>query len=420
MGKNEEVSHRLSVLTKPVVGQYKKSSWRRRIVYGVIIVAVAIGAFIAWRTFTKESDFTLEKVRYDAITELVSETGNVTTAGVTPLYSTTNGMVDEVLVSNGDVVVEDDVLFSVKSTATHQEQEVALSSYLAAKADLEAARATQLSLQAAMFGKWDTFKELAQSDEFENSDGTPKHVQRAVPEFHIPEKEWLSAEVAYKNQQQVIAQKQAAHSAAWRAYEATQDSQVIAVLGGTVKNLSVARGDAVVVPTTLTLSSTKPALVLVDEGVQTMVRLSVNEVDVVKVKQGQSAVVELDAVSDKTFKARVQRVDTIADTTGDVVSFQVYVELLQTSNSIKQGMSADVDITVAQKEKVLTVPSSAIKPYQGGRAVRIIGDGGEIEFVPVKTGSRGDNRVEIVSGIDEGTEVVTTLKTDKKSSGGFF
>ena len=60
----------------------------------------------------------------------------------------------------------------------------------------------------------------------------------------------------------------------------------------------------------------------------------------------------------------------------------------------------------------MIVPNSAIKPYQGGRAVRVPGENGEIEYIPVKIGIRGKSNTQILSGIEKGQEVITALSND--------
>lgn len=401
--------------------KYKNLSRKKKIVVIGIVLIVGMVGFSQWRKATKPSEYSTEAAKVDSIVELVSETGNVTTAGAVPIYSTTTGMVEEVYVNNGDVVANGDVLFKVKSTATKLEQDTALANYMAAKSVLETAKSTQLSLQATMFGQWDEFKELAESDDYEEDDGKPKYNERGVAEFHIPEKEWLAAEASYKNQQQIIAQASIQTSASWRAYQATQDSAVEANLGGEVRNLGVDKGDLIAVPTTLTLANTSPALILLNSDVRTTIKIQVVETDVLKVSEGLSVSVEFDAKDGEIFPATVSRVDTVAAPTEGVVSYAVYVVLNENTESIMGGMTADVDIVVATKENVLTVPSSAVKPYQGGRAVRTLNNEGEIEYIPVKTGSRGEGKIEILSGIEEGTQVIVTLANDQiERSGGLF
>ncbi len=387
--------------------------FKKRTLAVVFVITLILGAVVYFQIRGGESQYLLESARYTSITERVSETGNVTTAGVIPAYSTTTGIVEEVLVSNGDVVEKDAKLFSVKSTANKQQKDSALASYLAAKSALDSAKATELSLQSSMFSKWDRYKDLAESDTYTDYKDAPREVERNVAEFHVPEKDWLSAEAAYKNQQQVVQEKSVALSSAWQAYQSTQDSTVVAVLGGEVRNLAITRGDAVIAPTASTLSSTKPALVVIDTQVRTTIEFQVNETDVLKVQEGQKAIVEFDAIDGQDFTGVVDRVDTVATGTQDIVQFSVYVVLDEILERVQPGMTADVDIIVASKDNVLTVPSSAVKPYQGGRAVRVVGSDGEVVFVPVEVGARGDRRTEILSGISEGTEVIVSLANEQ-------
>jgi RND family efflux transporter MFP subunit len=259
---------------------------------------------------------------------------------------------------------------------------------------------------------WDRFKELAESDEYEDADGKPKTEQRDLPEFHIPEKEWLAAEANYKKQATALSQARAQASSTWRAYQATQDSEVRAVLGGEVRNLGVTRGDSVLAANVNTATTT-PALVLVSPGMGVSIKVMVSESDVVKIAEGQEVTVELDAVANREFRGRVDRVDTLTVPAGGVVEYGVYVLLEGPEDIIRAGMTADVNIKVAEKKDVLVVPSSAVKPHEGGRAVRMLGDNGEIEFVKVSTGSRGDGIVEIVDGVSEGEEIIVALGNEQ-------
>lgn len=402
-------------------GRVRKILKKKRNIVIIVLIIVGIIGYFLWHKNGNGSKHTLETATIGSITEEVSETGNITTAGITPIYSTTTGMVEEVLVKNGDMVEKDVALFKVVSTATKQEKDAALSTYMAAKSALETAKATQLAAQASMFGKWDAYKELAESDDYENVDGTPRIDQRLLPEYHTPEKEWLSAEASYKNQQQVISEKSVTASAAWQAYQATQDSEITAVLGGEVRNLGVAVGDTVIAPTVTTLSTTSPSMVVVDDSVNTYIKLMVNETDAVKIVEGQKARVELDAIDGIVLSAVVDRIDTVAINPQDLVKYAVYILLEESDDLVRRGMTADVEITVAAKEDIIVVPSSAIKPYQGGKAVRVVNDKDEVDFVPVEIGIRGDGKTEIISGISEGTEVVAALANeDVERSGGLF
>ncbi|MDH5533463.1 MAG: efflux RND transporter periplasmic adaptor subunit [Candidatus Pacebacteria bacterium] len=402
--------------------KFKNLSLRKKIITSVVFLVTILFFGYRYYQFTKPSNYELATASFDSITEVVNETGNITTTGSVPIYSTTTGIVETMMVSNGDYVEKGDILFKVTSTATKQEKNAALSTYLAAKDAWETAKANQLSLQASMFTQWDQFKELAESDEYEEDDGRPRYDQRGLPEFHIPEKEWLASEALYKKQQITINQTAANKNAAWQAYQATQDSEVIAILDGEIKNLSVDKGDLVTVYNILTAATNPPSLVIFNSDVKTIIKVDIGETDVIKVAENQPTTIAFDAIPDQTFSGHVDRVDSLALPTSGVVKYSVYIILDEVVESIKAGMTADVDITVGTKENILTVPSNSIRPYEGGRAVRVVGKKDEIEFIPVKTGIKGDGKIEIISGIEEGTKIIVALKNqvEKKTGSGFF
>ena len=74
-------------------------------------------------------------------------------------------------------------------------------------------------------------------------------------------------------------------------------------------------------------------------------------------------------------------------------------------------MTANVDIDVAKKENVLLVSNSAVKPYKGGKAVQIFDPKTKQPvFVPIVIGLVGIEKTQIISGIKEGTKVITALQ----------
>ena len=242
---------------------------------------------------------------------------------------------------------------------------------------------------------------------------------RNEPEFQVPQKEWLAAEAHYKNQQAIVSQKQADLSAKWLAYQTTQDSVVTASVDGTVENLSANRDQVVSAYSQLNVS--EPILVLVTHSTL-MVKVNINETDYPKLAVGQRALVSVDALGNGTFEGKVLRFDTVGTNTQGVITYDVYIELDENHEGVFPGMTATVDIEVARKDDALTLPASAVKPYQGGKAVRVVGKNNEIEYVPVEIGVHGSKSVEIVSGIDETTPVITALKNEQieRSGGGLF
>ncbi|MCX6797834.1 MAG: efflux RND transporter periplasmic adaptor subunit, partial [Candidatus Falkowbacteria bacterium] len=80
---------------------------------------------------------------------------------------------------------------------------------------------------------------------------------------------------------------------------------------------------------------------------------------------------------------------------------------------IKPGMTANMTILIASKDKVLAVSSSAIINQNGQQYIRVIDDSKKKTYhqVPVQVGLQADGGlVEITSGLNEGQEIVTYIK----------
>lgn len=400
-----------------VWNRFKRLSRKKKV---IVIIVVIILASILFRTISgasKDPGYTLATAELGEVEEIVSETGNITTTNRTDIYSPTNGVVTKVYVRNGDPVAKNQVLFDVESTATEQEKRAAEASYLAAVSSLNSAKANADSLQSAMLSQWQVFKETAESDQYENSDGSPKYDQRAESDFHIAEKNWTAAEKNYQNAQTQIASAQAQVSSAKLLLDATKDAVVKATADGVVENVSVTDGSGVTI--NQVLSPVKPVMTLVGNA-PTEVTLALGESDITKIEDGQEVDLDASAASDEIYNGKVVRVDSVGTDTSGVVRYSVYIQVLDPDERLRPGMSVDADIKTEIVENVLVVPNSAVKPYQGGRAVRVVGKGNEIEFIPVKVGIRGDKYTQIPEGIEEGQEVITALSNESIKRPGLF
>lgn len=413
-----------NILLKPFQW-FRKTSWKKKL--ATIIILIIIISIAASQLRNGKETYNTAQATKTNITQSVDESGLVKISGQTDIYSPTNGIIEELYVKNGDLVVKDQDLFRVQSTATQQEQQTAYANYLSALASLNTAKTNLTVLQADMFDKWDTFKELAESDYYENGDGTPKHEQRALPEFHIPEKQWLAAEQKFKDQQQVIAQAQASLNATWLTYQATQTAIVKSTTSGVVSNLSVVLKDSVTASTGSSAAlagvggaTAKPVLTVADYTVMGVV-LALGESDINKLEAGDPATIDVDPIDNKKYKGVVSRVDEIGHDVGGIMKYDIFVEIQDKDDKIKAGMSADVEIITEKLANVLSVPNNAVKPYNGGKAVQVVNSENKLEFIPVEIGIRGEDRTHIIKGIAEGQEVVVSLSNEQvKSSTGLF
>lgn len=406
-----------SLIKKPLLKFLKLSIFKKIIV--VIVIAIIVIVLQQYFSNSNKNGYVLEKAKMSSITEIVSETGNIITTGRTDIYSPSTGIIQEVKINNGDIVTKGQELFKVKSTATVQEQQAAYATYLTAKTTLDGALATAHTLRSEMYTEWKSFRDLATNSTYEDENDRPRKDERLSAEFQSSQDDWLAAEAGYKDQQAVISQAQASVNSTWLLYQATQNATVLAQSDGRVSNLSVAAGDNVKAYTGPT-STVKPVLAIANFS-KYAVKLSINEADIYKVKPGQNVILQIDTFKNKNYEGTVERVDDIGTDENGVIKYNVYIEIKNPDDKLKFGMTIDADITTNKLRNVLTVPNSSVKPYKNGKAVRVVNPRTkQIDYIPVEIGIKGSKSIEIIKGISEGQEVITSLKNEQVQRKGMF
>lgn len=131
------------------------------------------------------------------------------------------------------------------------------------------------------------------------------------------------------------------------------------------------------------------------------------EADLTKVKIGDASRVTLDAYgSDEHFDAKVSFINPGETVIEGVPTYKTTFHFVQNDPRIKSGMTANIDVETARRDNVITIPQRFVITKDFNKFVQIKKDNVVIE-VAVKTGlkgSRGD--IEILSGINEGDEIV--------------
>jgi RND family efflux transporter MFP subunit len=151
------------------------------------------------------------------------------------------------------------------------------------------------------------------------------------------------------------------------------------------------------------------AIVIDAPGFQ--VTTDVVESDLASVEIGQTATVSIDAVG-ADVTGTVTAISPLATEGGSVVSYPVTVVLDETPEDAHAGMSADVTITTATADGVLTVPTAALQGTEGNYRVRTLAGDGTVTAVPVEIGLTTASLAEITSGLSAGTTVVTGTASD--------
>ncbi len=146
------------------------------------------------------------------------------------------------------------------------------------------------------------------------------------------------------------------------------------------------------------------ALVTLGDYSNMYLTISVDELDVGKVRPGQRARVTVDALNGKTFNAEVVQIAPAGTVSQGVANFGVLLGLKETDGLIS-GMTGQATIFVAEKSGVLLVPLEAIQGTGERSMVRVLRESTP-QPVQVRTGLANDTHVEVVSGLAEGDMVV--------------
>ncbi|HWP43330.1 MAG TPA: efflux RND transporter periplasmic adaptor subunit, partial [Blastocatellia bacterium] len=217
-------------------------------------------------------------------------------------------------------------------------------------------------------------------------------------------------------------------------------------IDGVVSSLPVKVGEFA-----LASFSSTPLLTVADMS-QINAEIKVDETDIADVRVGQKAKVKVDALGDieiegevieKGASAITRSGQTISSTanTQEAKDFLVKIKLNPTDEiaaKLKPGMSTTAVITTATVDNVLTIPLQAIVPRElpdeggekkeadsqsGGTSRKKEVEGvflfknGRAEFTPIETGIKGDQEIEVKSGVSEGDEIIIgpykTLRTLK-------
>jgi HlyD family secretion protein len=177
-----------------------------------------------------------------------------------------------------------------------------------------------------------------------------------------------------------------------------QSAALVAPFAGTVATVGIKVGDQV------GGTSQTAAISLVDESAF-HVDVNVSEADVAKLKVGQAAQVEIDALPDQQLIGTLDYIAPTATTEQNVTTYLARVSLDPTELPLRVGLSAAVSIVTEKRENVLLVPSGAIRDTDNGPEVQVR-SGDQTTAVPIKVGLTGDTLTEVTSGLSEGDVVV--------------
>lgn len=397
--------------------------WILGLVALAMIAVAAIGSRQGWFGHEEGVKVAIEKSEKRTIVELVTARGKIYPEAEVKLSPDVSGEVIELMIQEGDSVVKGQHLATI-------DPEIYYSFIDRAEAAVNSAKSSESNARARI-SQLGNQVDKAKRD-FERN-------RTLLEQKVISQLEFEGTEAAYLNMQGEMNAAQetlkgagfSVQSAAANLKEAKENlrkTKIYAPIGGVISKLAIEKGERVV--GTSQFQGTEIIRIASFDNLEA--RVDVSENDVLKVNEGDTAIVEVDAYLDRTFKGVVYHVANSATddmlTSSQSTNFLVKIRLLKDSYAdliessgrripFNPGMSANADIETKKIRDVISVPiqsvtaraiedSLATDEDEEMRELVFIIDAGMAYEREVQTGIQDDTYIQILDGLSAGQEVV--------------
>lgn len=351
------------------------------IALGVVILA-AIVYFAAGGKKEEKVSFETAKVEKQNISTSITATGTIEPVTSVTVGTQVSGIVSKLYVDYNSVVRKGQVIAELDKTNLTSELKTA-------KANLASAEST-LNYETANYNRYKTLydKGLVSATDYE------------------------SALLSYRKAQETV------HSSRESVQKAQTNlgyATITSPIDGVVLSKSVEEGQ------TVAASFNTPELFTIAQDLTDMrVIADIDEADIGGVKEGQRVTFTVDAFPDDRFEGEVTQVRQEATTTSNVVTYEVVISAPNADLKLKPGLTANVTIFTLEKNDVLAVPSKALRfmpteaILQKGQTIEDVEaptkvwtlEGNTFKAHQVETGTTNGMVTELLSGVNEGTEVL--------------
>lgn len=419
----------------------KKTKW---ILIGSVSLTLLLIVLAKMGVFGKDEGIkvTVEKAQKRTIIEVVNASGKIFPEVEVKISPDISGEITELMVQEGDTVKKGQLLARIYADIYNLQRDQA--SY-----GVDQSRAQVANSQAGLDALNAQLEQAQRNYDMQKKLFDEKVISKS--EYNVAEANLKTAKANYNAATQgiksVTASVQSAKANLSRANKDLGRTAIVAPMDGVVSLLNVKKGEKVA-GNSFNVGTEILRIANMDK---IEVRVDVGESDIPKVKLGDSALVEIDAYSDRKFKGIVTQIassnngaasqSVLATTSTDVTQYKVYVRLLPESYvdllgkgtfPFRPGMSANADIQTKTQANVLSIPINAvttrdkndstqtdIKPTEEDATapatsiddlevvVFVTDKEGKVKKAKVKTGIQDINYIEIIEGLKEGDEVVT-------------
>jgi HlyD family secretion protein len=175
-------------------------------------------------------------------------------------------------------------------------------------------------------------------------------------------------------------------------------SKVYATASGTVIRKSVEAGE--MVRSDFGSYAEGTVLLVIADLNQMVVKASINEVDIAKIKKNQKVNIKVDAYPYEAYTGNITKVSATATSQNNIKVFPVEIKINESNDKLKPGMTANITIIGETRENILMIPIRSIFSNENGEdIVYTVQNDTIIGPQIVKTGINNFLNVEIIEGL---------------------
>jgi len=389
---------------------------RRRIILGIIILLVLVGAGIgvtaALRPNHEIDPAKLATVERGDIARSVVATGKVQPLAKVEVKSKASGIVKQIFVDYGDRVKAGQVLVELDKEALRASVREARATLQATQAAQEAAEATYERNVVEAEGPDMPFLKASMGRAHQlHKDGliAQSVLEDAEKAYQMGLNKQMTAlrNTAVSRAEVARAKAQVAQAQATleRVEEDLRNSTIASPINGLVLSRDVQVGDAV--SSILVLGSQASLIMTLGDVSDVYVLGKVDEADIGKVYLDQPARIVVESFKDKKYEGKVTKISPLGKEKDNVTTFEVRVSIHNPSFELKANMSANAEIILEEKKGVLLIPEAAVI-YDKDRNASV--------EMPDPKGEKGRRKLAVKLGISNGvkTELVSGLNEKQK------
>jgi len=367
----------------------------------ILLALVLLLLWFAWRQW-QGPEIPAYQLEQRPLVQRVVASGEVDSQSLAQVGSEITGVVKARHVREGDAVRAGDLLIELHD----EEQQARLREAEAALRQLVQSQRpqTEAALREAQFNLAQASRERERREALVARQLLPAEQGEQARQAEISARSALqraqaaaAAAAPGGSDEQLLQQRLAA------ARAALERTRIRARFDGVVQVRAVEPGD-VVQPGT--------ALLQIARADSREILVPLDEKELGPVAVGQPALIIADAYPTEVLEGRVSFIAPAVDTNRGTID--VHLELLESADFLRQGMTVSVDIRTASRDQALVIPNDALFNRRGDSAEVLRLAGGRLaERVPVRLGLRGTGLTEVVEGVGAGD----VLLTDEQAEG---